>query len=99
MLERMQIMIARQQRRQLMQLAQATNRSISALIRAAIDHYLEQEQTTQTQARSVLQRMKQTRESLLHARNGKPIELDIVEVVHQMRERREDELISKLSSH
>ncbi len=91
-LERMQILMAHRQRQRLMELAGAQKRSVSDLIREAVDRYLEQEETRRVQARRAIHQMKAVRESLLRSRSGQPMEIDAAEFIRQMREERTDEL-------
>ena len=98
-LERMQILMTRQQRQRLAELASAQKRSLSDLIREAVNRYLEQEEIRRAQARWALQRIKTVRESLLRSRDGQPMDMDLVGLIQQMREERADELDNRLSDH
>lgn len=98
-LERMQILMARNQRQRLVKLANVQKRSLSELIREAVDYYLEREEIQYEQARRAIQRIKAVRESLLLARHDQPVEIDLVNLIHQMREERADELGGQVSGH
>lgn len=98
-LERIQILMASQQRRRLAELASAQKRSLSELIREAVDRYLEQEEVQRARARGALAQMKAVRESLLCSRNGQPMAVDPVELIRQMRAERADELNGRVFGH
>ena len=72
-LERMQILMASQQRRRLAELASAQKRSLSELIREAVDRYLEQEEVRRAQARGAIAQMEAVQQVLLRSRNGQAI--------------------------
>lgn len=72
-LERMPILMASRQRRRLAELASAQKRSLSELIREAVDRYLEQEEVQRTRAGAAIVQMKAVQKSLLRSRKGQPI--------------------------
>lgn len=98
-LERMQILMAPQQRRRLAELASAQKRSLSELIREAVERYLEQEEVRRARARAAIAQVRAVRESLLRSRSGQPLEVDPAELIRQMREERADELYGRIFGH
>ncbi|MFZ5818542.1 MAG: ribbon-helix-helix protein, CopG family [Chloroflexota bacterium] len=97
---RAQILLEPEQHRQLAEIAKRENRSVSDVVREAVAEYV----TAQTQDSVLERRMKaletirEHRQAILRERGGKPIEIDMVELIHQMREERDSELLAAIES-
>ncbi len=98
-LERMQILLERNQRQRLAKLASAQKRSLSNLIREAVDRYLEQDELRRAHAKRAIEQLRTVRNSLLQSRRGQPMEIDVAGLIHQMREERADELDGRVFDH
>ena len=95
-MERVQMLLEPRQRRKLAELAQAQGKSIAEIAREAIDKGLEQmaEDDHQAKMLAALDKARQVRESM-RQRYGKPLDIDVVEDIRQMREERDEELMRR----
>ena len=95
-LQRVQILLSPEQRQKLKELAQARGASVSELTRQSIDIGLEHlsQEHRQAQMCAALDAAQQLREKI-RQRTGKPLDVDVVEDIRQMREARDDELLRR----
>ncbi|MFZ5909693.1 MAG: ribbon-helix-helix protein, CopG family [Chloroflexota bacterium] len=97
---RAQILLEPEQHKQLAEIAKRENRSVSDVVREAVAEYV----TAQTQDSvcerrlKALETIREHRQAILRERGGKPIEIDMVELIHQMREERDSELRAAIES-
>ena len=96
-LHRTQILLRPEQHAALARLAEGQS-SISELVRQIIQEYLDSHsESVRWHARTMaLERARKVREAILKDRGGKPIELDVAAMIHQMREERDAQLLSSL---
>lgn len=101
-LHRTQILLRREQHEELSSLAARRGVSVSELIRNLVDEELTHEER---QARERVERrlraldeIDKHREKILARRGGKPIEIDLAELIDESREERDDELVSQLAA-
>mgnify|MGYP003730805387 CR=1 FL=1 len=96
-LYRTQILLEPLQHSRLRALSRRTKRSASELVREAIAAYLAREEEKSRAAVAAVGQLEQVRQSLMEARNGGLLLLDIPELIRQMREERADDLVRKAS--
>jgi hypothetical protein len=93
-LYRTQILLEPEQYRALAAIAQGEKRSISAVVREMIQERLDRRKTFENAAArqrlEALERIREHREAILVERGGQPIELDVVGLINQMREERDE---------
>ena len=101
-LYRTQILLKPEQHAELAQIAKQEGRSISDVVREMIDNELERRKNaanTDIQRRlAALDRIQQHRAEILARRGGKPIDIDVVELINQMRDERDAEIAGVLSN-
>lgn len=102
-LQRTQILLEPQQHRALVEIARQEGRSLSDVVREMIRRHLEQRQravdaTAQRQL-AALERIRRFRGEVLARRSGKPIELDVVEIIDQIRGERDEQVFGDLAEH
>ena len=100
-MHRAQILIDSEQHQILGEIARQEGTSISAIVRRAVHHWLAKRHEAQVLRRQMdaLQEIGRHRQAILDRRGDKPLEIDLVELIEQMREERDGELItSSLSS-
>jgi len=85
--ERVQILLEPSQRAALARRARQTGRSVSDLVREYVQKGLE----TRPGEPDVLENIQAHRQQMLDRRGGKPISLDPLEVIREIREERTDE--------
>ncbi|MGH2457835.1 MAG: hypothetical protein ACRDIY_03095 [Chloroflexota bacterium] len=98
---RTQLLLRPDQHEALIEIARRENRSISDVVREMIGQQLD----SRAQARSAtiqrqleaLERIRQHREAILAERGGKPIEIDIADMINQMREERDEEILGSIA--
>ena len=97
-MHRAQILIDPEQHQSLAEIAQQEGTSISAIVRRAVHHWLAERHEEQVLRRQMdaLQEIGQHRQAILDRRAGKPLEIDLVEIVEQMREERDGELFTSV---
>jgi len=85
--ERVQILLEPSQRAALARRARQTGRSVSDLVREYVQKGLE----TRPGEPDMLENIRAHRQQMLDRRGGKPISLDPLEVIREIREERTDE--------
>jgi predicted CopG family antitoxin len=100
---RTQILLEPEQHQALTEMASREGRSVSDVVREIIRQRLEQrkqESDAAVQRRlEALERIRAHREAILARRGGKPIEIDVVEMINQMREERDAENLAIILGH
>lgn len=98
-MQRTHIMLDPEQKRDLEEIAQQQGRSVSELAREYITDGIERfnlERTETIQRRlAALERAEQVREMIRLERGGKPLDVDIVEIIQEMREERGDDILNR----
>jgi hypothetical protein len=100
-MHRAQILIDAEQHQSLAEIARQEGTSISEIVRRAVHRWLaerHEEQVLRSQM-DALQEIGRHRQAILDRRAGKPLEIDLVELIEQMREERNGELITGSLSH
>ncbi len=101
-LYRTQILLEPEQHEELSQIARREGRSVSDVIREMLRQQLEQRKSSREETRkrrlAALERIRQHREEILKERDGKPIDVDLVEMLHQMREEQDERNLTNLIS-
>jgi plasmid stability protein len=92
-LQRVNLMLERSQREALECIARKKGRSVSDLVREYVTQGIESESTPQQERLETLENTRALTNRILKRRNGKPLS-DAVEVMDQIREERDDELLS-----
>lgn len=97
---RAQILLEPEQHKKLAEIAARENRSISDVVREAVAEYVvaQTRESERERRLSVFERIREHREAILRERGGKPIEIDTVELIHQTREERDNELLAAIES-
>jgi hypothetical protein len=99
---RTQILLEPQQHRALSDIARQENRSLSDVIREMLQNELQKRHadTAATKQRrlATLERIQQHRQEILEERKGKPLDIDIVEMINQMREERDADILGNFIS-
>lgn len=95
---RAQILLEPEQHKKLTEIAASEGRSVSDVVREAVAEYVvaKTQEDQWERRRRGLEIIRQHREEMLRKRGGKPIEINVVELIHQMREERENELLSAI---
>lgn len=100
-LRRTQLLLEPAQHRALADIAQDEGRSISEVVREMIDQQLESRaQATNANIQrqlEVLDRIRRQREAILAERGGKPLEVDVVDLIHAAREERSEQIIASIT--
>lgn len=98
-MHRTQILLEPEQHEILSVLAKKEQRSISEIIRGILRHYLsDRSEEVRWERRSkALERIRQVRVAIQKERDGTPISLDVVAMIHEMRQQRAEQLISPLT--
>jgi len=91
---RAQILLDPDQHRRLAEIATQEGKSISLVVREAVAEYLiaQEEETERERRVKALARVREHRRAILEERAGKPIEMDVVELIHQIRDERDQEI-------
>ncbi|HHS96797.1 MAG TPA: hypothetical protein ENK08_02705 [Chloroflexi bacterium] len=91
---RAQILLDPEQHRALVEIARREDRSLSDLVREMLWQQLEQRgRVLPPEVRrrlDALERIRQHRAELLRQRGGTPLQIDVVEMIRQMREERDE---------
>ena len=93
---RAQILLEPEQHKKLAEIATRAGRSVSDVVREAVAEYVvtrTHEDQWERRLRA-LERIKQHREQMLRERGGKPIEVDLVKMLDEIREERDNELLA-----
>ena len=96
---RTQLLLEPEQYEGLKSIAEREHRSLSDMLREIVQRELDRRgqdarETLKLQLAG-LDRIRQHREDILASRGGKPIDWDVVELINQMREERDDEIASR----
>jgi len=93
---RAQILLEPEQHKKLAEIASRAGRSVSDVVREAVAEYVVTRTHEDERERrlNALERIKRHREEMLRERGGKPFEIDVVELINQMREERDNELLT-----
>ena len=97
-LYRAQILLENEQQAQIAELAQRQGRSFSELMREIVQIYLDEQEALSQTRQSAFEQLKAHRDEMLARRNGKVLELDAAIMIDALREERDDELSTSLSS-
>lgn len=101
-LHRTQLLIAPEQHEALAEIARREGRSISDVARQTIGlglEQLKQSEDTDLQKRlNALERIRENRNKILKRRGGKPIDIDVVELINQMREERDAHILAVVAN-
>jgi predicted DNA-binding protein len=95
---RAQILLEPEQHKKLAEIAAREGRSISHVVREAVVEYVVAREEERDRQKEVFARIRKHHEAILRERGGKPIELDTVELINQMREERDNELLAAIES-
>ena len=92
---RAQILLEPEQQKTLAEIAARENRSVSDVVREAVAEYVaaKTQQEVSQRRRRALEKADRLREKILRDRGGKPIEMDFVALMNQMRDERTHELL------
>lgn len=93
---RAQILLEPEQHQKLGEIAARSGRSISAVVRDAVTEYMaaRSDENVRERRLKAVEKIKQHREEMLAERGGQPIEIDVVELINQVREERDNELFA-----
>lgn len=95
-MQRTHIMLDPEQKRALEKIAQVQGRSVSELAREYITDGIERYNRERTETihhrLEALERAEQAREMIRRERGGKTLDVDVVEIIRQMRVERDDEI-------
>ena len=94
-----QIVLEPEQHRALAEIAEREGRTIADVVQDLVKQALEQhERRARSQQHHLegLEQVREHREAILAERGGKPIELDTVELINEMREERDERNLSGL---
>ena len=99
-LHRTHILLETEQIDQLKEIARREDRSVSEVARTIIQDYLDvQTAEAELQRRlQALERIRENRAKILVRRGGTPLKVDVVELIRQMRDERDDEILKAGSS-
>jgi len=95
---RAQILLEPEQHKTLAKIAAREKRSISDVVREAVAEYVVTRTKESVRERRLkgLEEIRKLREKILSERGGKPIDVDVVELIRQMREERDNELLARM---
>ncbi len=98
-LTRTQVLLAERQRAALTDIAERSGRSVSEVVRDVVDRYLaEQDKEELDRFLRALDRIRKHGEDYLAA-GGKPLDVDMAEMINEMREERDAEIVANLHEH
>jgi predicted CopG family antitoxin len=99
-LYRAQILLEPEQHEALAEIARQQRRSISEVVREMVALQLQQrERGAQAERLEALERIRQHRAAILARRGGKPLEIDVVGMINEMREKRDERNLAGVSGH
>ena len=95
---RAQILLEPEQHKTLVKIAAREKRSISDVVREAVAEYVVTRTMESVRERRLmgLEEIRKLREKILSERGWKPIDVDVVELIRQMREERDNELLARM---
>lgn len=95
-MHRTQILLEPEQHQALTEIARREQRSLSDVVREMLHEQLKQHRQDAVAVRKrrleALERIRRHRQAILDRRGGKPLEIDVVELIDQMRDERDAEL-------
>jgi hypothetical protein len=93
---RAQILLEPEQHKKLAEIASRAGRSVSDVVREAVAEYVmtRSHEDQWERRRNALEKIRQHREEMLRKNGGKPFEIDVVELINQMREERDNDLFT-----
>lgn len=95
-MHRTQILLEPEQHQALTEIARREQRSLSDVVREMLHEQLKQRRQDAVAVRKrrleALERIRRHRQAILDRRDGKPLEIDVVELIDQMRDERDAEL-------
>lgn len=101
-LYRTQILLAPEQHKALAEIAHKEGRSISDVARQTIGLGLKQlkqsEEADLQKKLDALERIRENKNKILKRRGGKPIDIDVVELINQMREERDAHILAVIAN-
>ncbi len=97
-MHRAQILLEPEQHQELAEIARESGTSISEIVRRAVRRWLDErsEEGALRQRLEALEQVRSHRAEILRRRDGKALEIDLAEMIEQMREQRDDELLAGL---
>ncbi|NCP16686.1 ribbon-helix-helix protein, CopG family [bacterium] len=95
---RAQILLEPEQHKKLAEIAARENRSVSDVVREAVAEYVVAQEKRRDEQKEVFARIRQLHARILERRGGKPIEIDTVELINQMREERDNEILARMGT-
>ena len=95
---RAQILLEPEQHKKLAEIAARENRSVSDVVREAVAEYVVAQEKNRDRQKEVFSRIRQLHARILERRGGKPIEIDTVELINQMREERDNEILARMGT-
>ncbi len=99
-LYRAQILLEPEQHRALAEIANRQGRSISEVVREMIAAQLqEREQGARAKRLEALERIRRHQAAILARRGGKPLEVDVAEVINEMRKERDERNVAGTIAH
>lgn len=95
---RAQILLEPEQHKKLAQIAAQAGRSVSDVVREAVAEYvvIKTNESERERRRNALEKIRQHREEMLRENGGKLFEIDVVKIIKQMREERDNELLTAI---
>ena len=100
---RTQILLTSEQHRALVEIARREGRSISALVREIVQKELDQRRVNEEDPSArkqrrldALERIREHREAILRENGGKPLDINVVELINQMREERDAQILAAI---
>lgn len=99
---RTQILLEPEQHRELSNIARQEKRSLSEVVREMLQNELQNRQADaaarKQRGQAALERIQQHRQEILEEHKGEPLNIDIVEMINQMREERDAGILGKFVS-
>jgi hypothetical protein len=95
---RAQILLEPEQQKKLAEIAAREHRSVSDVVREAVGEYVVAQEKKRDRQKEVFSRIRQLHARILERRGGKPIEIDTVELINQMREERDNEILARMGT-
>ncbi|HYO15461.1 MAG TPA: ribbon-helix-helix protein, CopG family [Thermoanaerobaculia bacterium] len=94
-----QILLEPEQHEKLARIASREHRTISELVREILQEELERREEDaerQSQRLEQLEQLKRHREEMLARRGGKPLNVNVAELLNEMRDERDDEILANI---
>jgi predicted DNA-binding protein len=94
---RAQILLEPQQHTILAEIARQGGQSVSHVVREIVAQYLAAQEQEARCAEEAFERIQQHRAAILARRGGSSLDVDITELIDQMREERDDDLVASIT--